>query len=113
MSNAQTPAPANPARTWEMLCHLSGLVGFIGPLVVWLVKKNEFPTVDVHGKEALNFQITVLIALVVSCALMTVCIGFLLAPAVAIANTVFVIIASIKVNNGEPYKYPFALRLIK
>jgi uncharacterized Tic20 family protein len=120
MSNAPTPAPANPARTWEMLCHLSALAGFIipfgnflGPFVIWQIKKNEFPSVEAHGKEALNFQITVTIAVLVCLALSCVVIGLPLLFAVAIANIVFIIIASIKVNNGQPYKYPATLRLIK
>lgn len=120
MSNVPTPAPANPARTWEMLCHLSALAGFIipfgniiGPLVIWLMKKNEFPSVDAHGKESLNFQITVMIAAIVSAALVCLVIGIFLLIAVGIANIVLVIIASIKVNKGEAYKYPFTLRLIK
>ena len=120
MSNAPTPAPANPARTWEMLCHLSALAGMIipfgnliGPFVIWQIKKAEFPSVEAHAKESLNFQITVTIAALVSVVLMFFCIGFFLLMAVGIASLVFVIIASIKANNGEPYKYPATLRLIK
>ena len=108
-------------RMWGMLCHLSALTGFftgglgniIAPRVVWLIKKEEMPFVDEQGKEALNFQITMLIAALVSGVLMLVLIGFLLIFVVAIFDLVMVIIASIKANDGEHYRYPFTLRLIK
>jgi len=105
---------------WATLCHLSALSGFIvpfgsliGPLIIWQLKKNEFPIVDDQGKEALNFQITTLIAAIVSGILIFVAIGIVLLIVVAIASLVLTIIAAIKANNGETYRYPFALRLIK
>ncbi|MGA3284319.1 MAG: DUF4870 domain-containing protein [Verrucomicrobiota bacterium] len=110
-----------------MLCHLSALAGFIipfgnmlGPLLVWQIKKNEIPSVNVHGKAALNFQITVTLAafigVVVAVILSFFCVGFLLIPLVVLiglAGLVFAIIAGIKANNGEDYKYPFSLNLVK
>ena len=103
-----------------MLCHLSALAGFIipvgniiGPLIVWQIKKTEFPQVDDQGKESLNFQITVLLAAIVSFVLMFVVIGIFLLAAVGIANLVFIIIATLRANQGEWYKYPFNLLLIK
>ena len=125
---APTPgSPESRARTWNMLCHLSALAGFgipfgqlLGPLIVWQIKKNEIPSVDVHGKAALNFQITVTIALFAAAAAVIIlhffCIGFLLIPLVpliVIAGAVFAIIAGIKANNGEDYKYPWSLELVK
>jgi uncharacterized Tic20 family protein len=124
------PPPGNPekdVRMWNMLCHLSALAGFVvpfgnilGPLIVWQIKKNEFPSVEIHGKAALNFQITVTIAVVVGFAAAFVlsyfCIGFLLFPVVGLiglAGLVFAIIAGIKANNGEDYKYPWSLDLVK
>lgn len=122
-SSPSSPSPAsssNDAKTWSMLCHLSALAGFIipvgniiGPLIVWQIKKTEFPQVDDQGKEALNFQITVLLAAIVSFVLMFVVIGIFLLAAVGIANLVFIIIATLRANQGELYKYPFNLRLIK
>jgi len=130
-TNAAPPVPPNPdsqARTWNMLCHLSALSAYIGipfgqilgPLLVWQLKKNEYPSVEIHGKAALNFQITVTIALVVTSAAMFIgfffCIGWLLLPVViliGLAGTVFAIIAGIKASNGEDYKYPWSLELIK
>jgi hypothetical protein len=105
---------------WAMLCHLSALSGFIipfgsliGPLVVWQIKKNQYPIVDDQGKEALNFQITITLAAIVSAILIVVLVGIALIIAVGIASLVFTIIAAIKANNGETYRYPFCLRLIK
>lgn len=108
------------ARTFGMLCHLLAfctlvmpLGSILGPLVMWLLKKNEYPFVDDQGKESLNFQITVLIAFCVSAVLMFAFIGFLLTPAVVITAIVMVIIASIKASNGEYYRYPINIRFIK
>ncbi len=105
---------------WGMLCHLSALSAFIipfgsvlGPLIVWQIKKNEYPFVDDQGKEALNFQITTTIAALISIVLIFVAIGIALLIAVCLASLVFTIIAAIKANNGETYRYPFTLRLIK
>lgn len=102
------------ARMWGMLCHLLAIFTcFIGPLIIWLIKKEEDAFIDDQGKEALNFQITVAIAGFVSFLLSFICIGFFLGAAVGICNLVFCIIASIKANGGERYRYPVALRLIK
>ena len=103
-----------------MFAHLASLVGIViplgtilGPLVVWLVKKDTMPFVDDQGKEALNFNITVALAFVVAFILSFVLIGLLLMPLIGLAWLVFAIIAAIKANNGEYYRYPFTLRLVK
>lgn len=110
-------------RMWAMFCHLAGLAGFIpvtpvfgsviAPLIIWQVKKNEFEFVDEHGKEALNFQISILIYALVSGLLCFVCIGLVLLPAVYIFDLVFLLIAAVKANNGEHYRYPICIRFIK
>ena len=112
--------PSNEARQWGMFTHLSALAGFIvpfgnllGPLIFWQIKKNEWPFADDQGKEALNFQITVTIAMLVSFVLMVVVIGFLLMLVVGIGALVFTILAAIKANEGVHYRYPWTLRLIK
>jgi uncharacterized protein len=109
-----------PDRTWDVLCHVSALAGFIiplgniiGPLIIWLIKKQELPSVDAHGKESLNFQISVSIYMLVSVVLMLVLIGFLLMIVVAIGAIVLIIIASVKAGNGEFYRYPLTIRFIK
>ena len=119
MSDA--PQVSKDEQNWAMFCHLSALSGFIipfgsviGPLVIWLMKRAEMPMVEVHGKEVLNFQITVMIAAAVSAVLMVVFIGFLLLAVVAIGALILTIMAAIKVSNGDySYRYPFTLRLIK
>ncbi len=108
-------------KLFGMLCHLTALAGLftgglgmvIGPLVIWLIKKNEMAFVDDQGKEALNFNITMIIALFVSFLLMAVFIGFLLVPAAIIFWLIYTIIASMKANEGAYYRYPFAIRFIK
>ena len=112
--------PSKDEKTWGMLCHLAALAGFIGipfgtiigPLVVWLVKKNKMPFVDDQGKEALNFQITMTSAAIVLAVIMRL-FGGIGAIAVLAVNVIFVIIASIKASGGEHYRYPMTVRLIK
>lgn len=119
-------------RQWAMFAHLSALVGgiltsgwagsigcFIGPLVIWLVKKDSMPFVDDQAKEALNFNITVGIVFFALFVLSVVTLGIGLIIAipvwiiVGIAWLVFTIIAAIKANQGERYRYPLTLRLVK
>lgn len=121
----QTPveleAPDSDARLWAMIAHLSGFLGYflpvigslIGPLIIWQLKRDLHPYVDEQGKEALNFQITVTIAALVSFLLMVVVIGFFLLSIVIVGAVVLMIIAAIKANEGVGYRYPFCLRLIK
>jgi uncharacterized Tic20 family protein len=118
---SENPQASKEEQNWAMYCHLAALSGFVipfgnvlGPLIVWLIKKDTMPLVDQHGKEALNFQITVLIAFIISAVLTVVLIGVFLMFAVGITALVLTIMAVIKVSNGQlDYKYPFALRLIK
>jgi uncharacterized Tic20 family protein len=111
------------ARMWAMFCHLAGLAGFvpivpvfgsiIAPLIIWQVKKDGFKFVDEQGKEAVNFQISILIYALVAGLLCFVCIGFVLLPAVYIFDLVFLLIAAIKANDGRQYRYPLTIRFIK
>ncbi|MFK8399001.1 DUF4870 domain-containing protein [Pseudomonas sp. BGr12] len=116
----QQAQPSQEARQWAMFCHFAAFLGFIfpfgnllGPLIVWQIKRESDPFVDRQGKEALNFQITVSLAVVVSCLLMLVVIGFLLLGLVSIGALVLTIIAGIKANEGLDYRYPFTWRPIK
>lgn len=112
---------SNEEKTWGMACHLAALAGFltgglgsiIGPLVVWLIKKDQFPFVNDQGKESLNFQISILIYLIISAILMIIGIGIVLVIIVAIFDLVEVILASIKANEGVAYRYPLTIRFIK
>ncbi|WP_266364469.1 DUF4870 domain-containing protein [Tellurirhabdus rosea] len=107
-------------RMWGMFCHLSALAGFlipfgniIGPLIVWQTQKDKSAFVDFHGKESLNFQITMTIAYAVCFLLFIIAIGVFILPIVAVVSLVLFVIASIKANNGEYYKYPFTIRFIQ
>ena len=110
----QTQEVSQNAKNMAMLCHLLGFfTSFIGPLIIWLLKKDEDSFIDQQGKEALNFQIAIVIASFVAGLLSFLCIGFLLFPVIAILDLVFVIMACIKSSNGEAYRYPVSIRLIK
>jgi len=117
----ETKDEEKQANLWGMLCHLTALSAFIGvpfgniigPLIIWLIKKDEYEFVDEQGKESLNFQISMSIYGIVSAILCFVFIGFILIGAIMVAVLVLVIIASVKANKGEPYKYPLTIRLIK
>ncbi len=96
-----------------VLTHLGGIFfGFIPALIVWLLKKDDSPFIGEQAREALNFQITVLIGFVCAWVLTFVLVGLLLLPALVIANLVLCVVAAAKVSKGEDYQYPFALRLI-
>lgn len=115
------PRPDAQARQWAMLCHyaaffwlLAPMIGnVIGPLIVWQLKKDLDPFIDAQGKEALNFQITYSVAMMICGLLAWVLIGFPLMLLVGITALVLTIIAGIKANEGQAYRYPFSWRLIK
>ena len=135
--NATAPPPAplgtpsKEERQWAMFAHLSALLGaavtgtfggwgsFLGPLVIWLVKKDDMPFVDDQAKEALNFNITISAIFLALWILTFVTLGIgalITVPVmliVGIAALVFIVIAAIKSNEGVAYRYPFAIRLIK
>ena len=118
--NAEPFSPlSSEERNWGMACHLSAFAGcffpfgsLIGPLIIWLAKKNEFSFVDEQGKEALNFQLTMLIAKCVSAILIIIFVGIIFLGVLVIIDLVFTIIAAIKASEGISYRYPFAIRLI-
>ena len=107
-------------RMWGMLCHLSTFAGYLipfgnilGPLVIWLIKKDEYAFVEDQGKEALNFQISIMIYSLVSGILVLAIIGLPLLIAVIIFDVVMTVIAAIKANGGEYYRYPLTIRFVK
>ena len=108
-------------RMWASFCHLAAFAGvavplfgnFLGPLVVWLIEKEEFPLVDDQGKEALNFQINILIYSAISFVLIYVCIGIPMLIAVGIYAIVMTIIATLQANQGIRYRYPMTMRFIR
>ena len=115
-----TTSTSTNVRTWCMLAHATALVGFlvpvaghiVGPLIVWLAKRHDSPEIDAHGKESMNFQISMLIWNAISAILILVLIGIPLLILLHILNIIFVIVASIQASEGKLYRYPFAIRLI-
>lgn len=104
------------AKQWAMLAHLLGvLTGFVGPLIIYLVKKDEHPFVEQEAKEALNFHLTMLIGYLISMVVVVVSCGFIFfAPIVpAIISVIFGIIGTLEANKGAPYRYPMTIRMIK
>ena len=115
----QVPAvPTSEERNWALAAHVGTFVaawfamGFLAPLLVMLVKGKDSPFVRRHAVESLNFQITLLIYLVVSLVLALVLIGFVLLVVVGIFGLVVVILATVKAANGEDYRYPLCIRLV-
>jgi len=118
--SGETEVVDKDARLWGMLCHLSALSmyftavgGIVGPLAVWLIKRNESPFVDDQGKESLNFQISMLVYHLVAAIGFLCVIGIPAFICLTIANIVLVIMASIQANNGVYYRYPLTIRFIK
>ena len=106
-------------RTWAMLCHISAFTGFvfpfgniIAPLVLWLLKKDEYPLVDDQGKEALNFQISMCIYVIGSIILVFMLIGIPLLIGLVLFDIVVTIIAAVRSMDGEKYRYPLAIRFV-
>ena len=113
----QAPAQAwgvsQDARQWAMFAHLSGIIGgFLGPLIIYLIKKDDDPFIADQSREALNFQLSVLIYAFVSAVLILVIIGIFLIFAVVIGALVLAIMAAVKANNGEAYRYPLTIRMV-
>lgn len=107
-------------RMWAMLAHISAVAGFvfpfgniIGPLLIWILKKEEYPFVNDQGKEALNFQISIAVYLLISAVLIFVIIGIPLLIILALFALIMTIIASINAYDGKAYRYPLTFRLIK
>ena len=112
--NEVTTTPSKDDCNMGMLAHLLGIfTGFIGPLIIWLMKKDDSVFISEESREALNFQITMTIAMIVSSFLMIVLIGFILVPILFVVNIIFCIIGAMASSKGEHYKYPFAVRLLK
>ena len=119
-SDFAAPETDPNARTWGMIAHLSAIAGFvipfgniIGPLIVYLIKKDQMPFVAEQAKEALNFNITVFLAVIVAAILTIVLIGIILLPVIAIGALILMIIAAVRANEGVHYRYPLTIRFAK
>ena len=108
------PPPTQDDKTMGLLAHILGIFAyFVGPLIIWLIKKDTSPFVADQAKEALNFQITMTLLAVASFVLACIGVGFVILPIVGVVNIVFSILAAVETNKGVAYRYPFALRLVK
>ena len=104
---------------WAMFCHISAIAGFVipfgnivAPLILWSLKKDEFEIVNIHGKEAINFQISITIYLLISILLIFVVIGIPILIALGIFELIVIVIASVKANEGKLYQYPLSIRFL-
>ncbi len=107
-------------KTWGMILHLSMLaghvavlVGFVAPIVIWQVKKDQLPEIDQHGKNAVNWLLSYLIYAAVCVPLCFVVIGFFLLALLSLASVIFCIIAGVKASNGEYWKYPGSIAFFR
>ena len=127
MSAVPPPPPAVPPsqtpdqRTWAVMTHLSGLLlavfsggvlGFLGPLIVWLIKKDEDAYLRAHAAEALNFQISLVIYAIASGVLVLVLIGLVLLVGVIGIAIAFPIVAAVKASNAQVWRYPLTIRFV-
>src|SRR5438105_8606926 len=116
----ETSTSSRDVRTWNVLCHATALAGFfvpwaghiLGPLIVWLAKRSDSPEIDEHGKESLNFQISMLIYNVIAGLLCLVLIGFVILFILIILNLVLVFVDYIQEYEGILYRYHFKIRLV-
>lgn len=114
--NTASAAVSADDANLAMLAHLLSIVfGFIAPLIIWMISKDQPQKgfVADQAKEALNFQITVIIALCIAGVLIVIFIGILLVPMILVVNFVLCILAGLKAREGVDYRYPFTLRLLK
>ncbi|MDQ1572365.1 MAG: uncharacterized protein QOF79_3039 [Actinomycetota bacterium] len=112
----QQPAPMNPSdeKLWSTLVHVGGIFfHFLPALIGYLLLKDRGPFVREHTRAALNFQLTLLFAYILGGILLIVVVGFFVIIAAAILNIVFSIIAAVAANNGQTYRYPLAIELVK
>jgi len=122
LNQEQVPntSPSKDARMWAMFAHISAVAGYIfpfgniiGPLVIWILKKDEYPFVNDQGKESLNFQISITIYVFISIILVFLLIGIPILIVVGLFALIMVIIAAINSYDGKAYRYPLTIRLIK
>jgi uncharacterized Tic20 family protein len=108
------PAPTQDEKNLALIMHVLSLVGFslIGPLIVWLVKKDESAFIDAQGRELLNFQLIFLIYFLVSFVLCLVLVGFFLVGGLALASLILTIIGLIRATEGKIYRFPVTIKML-
>jgi len=116
MTNDYPPVPdpvPSDSRGWAAAAHLGTfLVGFIAPLVIWLIKRDEDAFVEYHARESLNFQFSLMIYMLVSFLAILILIGIVMVAVVAVFAFVVIIVAGVKAAGGEFYRYPLSIRFI-
>lgn len=112
-------SPTESERTYAMFTHLAGFLSYVvgplaiaGPIVMWLIRKDESAYVNDHGREAVNFNISIWLYFAIAGVLVFACIGWALLPALVVFNVVTVIIAAVRANGGAFYRYPITIRFI-
>ncbi len=126
METSSPPLPVSAVvvpnvRTWTALCHASALLGvclqfpghLIPPLIIWLAKRDQSPEIDAHGKEAVNFQLSMLLYNLIAAVFCLILIGFAFLIILWILNAIFAIIAAIQASDGKFYRYPMTIRFIQ
>jgi uncharacterized Tic20 family protein len=116
-----TPPPAAPAapltpaedNQWASFAHLGGILGFLPSLIIWLVFKDRGAFTNTEAKEALNFQLTIIIGYIVGAILSIVLIGAFISLAAWVVSVIFSVLGFLKAKDGQAYRYPFAIRLVK
>jgi uncharacterized Tic20 family protein len=116
-----TSVSSSDVRIWNILCHASALLGIflhfpghlLGPLIVWLAKRDDSPEIDANGKESLNFQISMLIYNGIAVVFCLVLVGFAFLAVLWVLNAVFVIVATVHASDGKFYRYPMTIRFIQ
>lgn len=110
----QPKMPESERRKWLTWLHLSGLFILIfPPLIIWVLKKDEVPEMDQHGRDVMNFQISIAIYLFAGALSVFLAVGILLLPLLGIFSTFVIIINTVRVLNGNSYKYPLSIRFMK
>lgn len=104
---------SHEARNMAMLCHLLGLLGFLAPLVIWLSERDKHKFVDEHGREAMNYQVSLMIYVLVAVALCFVRVGLYVLWVVIAVHTLLVVIGTAKAARGRPWRYPIAIRFLR
>ena len=119
-SAEMVPVLSSDVTNIAMLCHLLALTAYvtgvghiIGPLILWLIKKDDHPFIDEAGKESINFQISMTIYMLIAVPTLCIGIGFVVLPALGILDTVLTIVAAVKTANGEHYRYPLTIRFLR
>ncbi|MEZ4776047.1 MAG: DUF4870 domain-containing protein [Bacteroidia bacterium] len=117
---AQEPTASADEKQWMLFAHLSALAGYVipfgsvfGPLVIWLMKREEMPLAGKHAREALNFQLSIALYMMISVVLILVVVGIFLLIGLAIFQLVAIIMAAVSVSGGKEYKYPITINFIK